>query len=107
MVLFPQFYIQILCDINLHLFLETFQNVQYMFKLKLEESLPCYYAKMGQMLGATFLRVNKVVCCFDFPHYMTDSVIYFVHTVVSPLRNMAYFLLQMSSIGIYLLNCKG
>lgn len=31
----------------------------------------------------------------------------FVHTVVSPLRNMAYFLLQMSSLRIYLLNCKG
>lgn len=31
----------------------------------------------------------------------------FVHMVVSPLRNMAYFLLQMSSLGIYLLNCKG
>lgn len=30
-----------------------------------------------------------------------------VHMVVSPLRNMAYFLLQMSSLGIYLLNCKG
>lgn len=27
--------------------------------------------------------------------------------VVSPLRNMAYFLLQMSPLGIYLLNCKG
>ena len=30
-----------------------------------------------------------------------------VNVVVSPLRNMAYFLLQMSSLGIYLLNCKG
>lgn len=27
--------------------------------------------------------------------------------VISALRNMAYFLLQMSSQGIYLLNCKG
>lgn len=31
----------------------------------------------------------------------------FLHMVVSPHRNMAYFLLQMSSLGIYLLNCKG
>ena len=30
-----------------------------------------------------------------------------VHMVVSSLRNMAYFLLQMSSLGIYLLNCTG
>ena len=31
----------------------------------------------------------------------------FVHMVISSHRNMAYFLLQMSSLGIYLLNCKG
>lgn len=36
-----------------------------------------------------------------FPQYN------FLHMVVSPLGNVAYFLLQMSSLGIYLLNCKG
>lgn len=47
-----------------------------------------------------------------FPPLHDYSVTHFPYGTMctwwfSPLRNMAYFLLQMRSLGIYLLNCKG
>ena len=83
-----------------------------MFCRQVGESCFLVISLSDQKWQDTILWVNKVVWCFDFLHYMTDLVTYFPYGTFFTwwflhLKNMAYFLLQMSSLGIYLLNCKG
>lgn len=79
--------------------------------LKTSHLFPAYLPLWLENSQASSLWVNKLVRCFDFLHYVTDLVTFPpwnpAHLVISALRNMAYFLLQMSSRGNYLLNCKG
>lgn len=78
--------------------------------LKTSHWSACLSPGLPENSQASSVWVNKVVRCFDFLHYVTDLVTFPLwnpaHMVISALRNMAYFLLQMSSQGIYLLNCK-
>lgn len=63
----------------------------------------------NQTLHAT-IRQDCVLLSFPPLHEWFSHIFpqyNLLHTVVPPLGNMAYFLLQMSSLGIYLLNCKG